>query len=300
MAGRFTTKRFNDSTTKEFARTTQISKGKLFQVKISAFLTCFAIVFLSVKAFGFDVPETLRYDLSLAGFTIGHLTLEAKDVDSDLRLETSMSTLPWVSLFYKVDDHAVSVLQRSPQKDFSQNFTYLPRTYEAKFSEGPHKADVKVAFDNTKKIIICMDLLNEDTTVYKQEGFTLDPLATLYYMRQVPLTPGESVFIHVFNNKLVRDIEVQVKKRETIKTIAGTVDTVPVRADMYFDGVGVMYYPGDVTVWLTDDEKRIPVVIEKKLNDLAKGKLPAFVLRNMPEFLKEKLFSSSLKATLVP
>ncbi|HYA88647.1 MAG TPA: DUF3108 domain-containing protein [Nitrospirota bacterium] len=109
-------------------------------MKISSFLTCFTIVLLSV-GFGFAAPETLKYDLSLSGFTIGHLTLEAKDDDPNLRLETTMSARSWVSLFYKVDDHAVSVLQRNSQKNPGQNFIYLPWTYQARFSEGPRKAD---------------------------------------------------------------------------------------------------------------------------------------------------------------
>jgi hypothetical protein len=269
-------------------------------VKISAFIAGFAIVFLSIEAFGFAAPETLKYDLSLAGFTIGQLTLDAKDDDANLRIESTMSTRSWVSLFYKVDDHAVSVLQRSTQNAPGHEFVYLPRTYKAMFSEGPHKADIEVSFDNHEKTITCVDLLKKDTTVYLQEYLTIDPLAMLYYMRQIPLTPGKSVFIHVFNNNLVRNVEVQVLNRETIKTTAGDVETIPLRADMHFEGVGIIYYPGDVTVWLTDDEKRVPIVIEKKLSDLARVKSPSFVLRNMPEFLKKKLYSSSLKATLVP
>ncbi len=257
------------------------------------------LVFPGVNASAFSVPETLMYELSVGGVAIGNLSLEAKDAGPRIELVSTMSTDSWVSVFYPVDDHAVSYLKKTRQKDVSKTFPYIPSAYQLKLNEGPHKADMDLIFDQTRKTITCSDFIENGKTSFKIKAFTLDPLAALYYFRRVPLTPGKSVVLHVINNKVIRKIETECVRRETIKTPFGTFKTVLVRADMHFDGPGIIYYPGDVYIWLTDDERKLPIVIEKKLTALAEGKLPDFVIEKMPAYLKEKLSAGSIKATLI-
>jgi hypothetical protein len=275
------------------------TKGQL-RVKIPAILTGIILFFITLNAVAFTVPETLRYELSVGGVAIGNLSLAAKDAGENMKLESTMSTLSWVSLFYEVDDHAVSTLKKSRRTGARKGFPYSPLKSRIKINER-RTADVDITFDQSGKTITYADFLANDKTSFSMNDFTLDMLATLYYIRSVPLIPGKSVSLDVINNRAIRKIVVECVRRETITTQRGTFQTVVVKADVHVgvDGPGIIYYPGDVYLWLIDDERKVPIMIEKKLPLLTEGKLPGFVMEKMPDFLKEKLSAGSIKATLV-
>lgn len=88
-------------------------------------------------------------------------------------------------------------------------------------------------------------------------------------------------------------------RKEAITTGLGSFNTILVRSNMDLVGDGVFYTPGDVYIWLTDDDMKVPVVIEKRINALVEGKLPDFIKEKMPAYLKEKLSSGSVRAVLV-
>jgi hypothetical protein len=74
---------------------------------------------------------------------------------------------------------------------------------------------------------------------------------------------GNSVFVAVFDNKKVWDIEVQVLRKERVQVPAGQFQTIVIKPLMKSDGI--FYRKGDIFIWLTDDEKRIPVMLKTKV-----------------------------------
>jgi len=58
-------------------------------------------------------------------------------------------------------------------------------------------------------------------------------------------------------------VEVQVLRREKVKTKLGEFDTVVIKPLMKSEGI--FNRKGDVYIWLTDDKKRIPVKLESKV-----------------------------------
>ncbi len=257
------------------------------------------IVLLCVNASAFTVPETLKYEVSIGGIPIGIMILEAKDMGSSIRLESTMSTASWASIFYGASDRAVSSLKKIEPKGPQKNFPYRAQTYQIRLHEGPHKVDAASVFDHHKNLVFCSDFLNNQKTFLHFKEGTLDLLSVLYFLRAIPLTPGKSVFVDIYHNKMIRHIEVRVIGKEKIQIPSGSFNTITVMADTYFEGFGVINYPGDVVLWFTDDERRIPLVVEKKLPLLMEGKLPGFVTEKMPMYLKEKLSTGSIRATLI-
>lgn len=81
----------------------------------------------------------------------------------------------------------------------------------------------------------------------------------------MPLQTGKSVFIDVVDNKQLYRTEVQVLRKESVKTSTGTVNTVLIKPLLNIRALGIMYLPGDLFIWLTDDERRIPVLVEKRI-----------------------------------
>jgi len=227
------------------------------------------------------------------------MSLEVKDNGPYIQITSTVTSKKWVSVFYEVDDIAVSFLSRGKQKNPVKTFMFIPRTYRIKLNEGTNKIYKEFDFDHTKKRISYIDYLNKEKLYYMLKDLTFDPLSSLYYIRGTPLQVGKSIFVNIFNNKLIYKVEVQVLRKETVKTPRGTFNTILVRSNMTSAGDGIFYLPGDIYIWLTDDEKRIPVLIEKRINALVEGKLPDVLNKRMPNFLKEKLSVGSVKATLV-
>lgn len=268
-------------------------------MKIHVLLSFFYIIFSAASAAGFNIPENLQYDLTLGGIKIGNVTLEAKNNASYVELASRVTSVKWVSLFYEVEDGAVSFLTRKSQKDPAKAFAFNPHTYRVKLIEGSNKVNKEFNFDHARKTITYVDHLNNERSYHVLKDATIDPLTSLYYIRHIPLNIGKPVFLNVFNNRLIYKIEVQVLRKETLKTQLGTLKTILIRSNMNAVGDGILYSPGDIYIWLTDDEKKTPVLIEKKLDALVEGKLPDFLKEKMPKFLKEKLSAGSLKAVLV-
>jgi hypothetical protein len=74
---------------------------------------------------------------------------------------------------------------------------------------------------------------------------------------------GKSVYVDVFDSRKLWNVEVQVLRRERIKTKLGEFDTLVIKPLMKSEGI--FNRKGDVYIWLTDDKKRIPVKLESKV-----------------------------------
>lgn len=257
------------------------------------------LISLSANAFGFDIPENLQYELTLGGIKIGKVSLETRNNPPYIELASRVTSVKWVSMFYEVEDSAVSLVTKKQQKLPLKIPAYDSHTYRVKLNEGPYRVSKEFYFDYAKKAIVYKDQINNETTYHRFKASTMDPLLSLYYIRQVPLNIGKSIFVTIFNNKLIYTVEVQVIRKETLKTPLGTFNTILIRSNMNSVGDGILYSPGDIYIWLTDDGKRLPVLIEKRLDALVEGKLPDFLKGKIPGFLKDKLTSGSIKATLL-
>jgi hypothetical protein len=59
------------------------------------------------------------------------------------------------------------------------------------------------------------------------------------------------------------NIEVQVLKKERIKTVLGEVNTILINP--LLKNEGIFERKGAIFIWLTDDERRIPVKMKTKV-----------------------------------
>jgi hypothetical protein len=90
-----------------------------------------------------------------------------------------------------------------------------------------------------------------------------DELTALAKLRTMDLEPGESVELPVSNGKKSVMAKVTRQERETVKTLAGDFEAV--RYEVFlFDNV-LYSRAGRLFVWLTDDERRLPVKFQLRL-----------------------------------
>ena len=227
------------------------------------------------NAFAIMTTEKLTYDLTWTGIKAGEAALELQDNGEFIDIISRANSSKWVSVFYHVEDLIVSTLKKNNEND--RKFPGLPYRYRVKLKEGKHRRDKEVIFDQSAKKITYINHLKKEEAIFDMKGFLLDPLSSFYYVRKLPLEVGQSVYVDVFDNKKIYQIEVQILKKESIKTPLGSFSTILIKPIMKTEGI--FDRKGDILIWLTDDEKRIPVQLKTKI---AVGHINAILVSYKP------------------
>ncbi len=204
--------------------------------------------------FPFNIPEKLVYDLTWTGIKAGEAILEIKDSGDQLLIISTARSAKWVSVFYTVDDRVESRLL----KDISNSLNY-----RLKLREGKRRKDKEVIFDIKQSKVLYIDHLNNEKREIDIPTPILDPLSSFYYLRRLPLEVGKSVFVTIFDSKKVWNVEVQVLRKERVEVPAGEFDTIVIKPLMKSEGI--FYRKGDIFIWLTDDDRKIPVKLQTKV-----------------------------------
>jgi hypothetical protein len=208
-------------------------------------------------AFSFRVPERLLYDVTWTGIKAGEATLEIANNDG-LVITSTAKSAKWVSLFYTVNNRVESRLSG----EVFTNGMGQPVHYRISLREGKNKRNKEVIFDHGRRMASCIDHLRHEKKDCELPSPAFDPLSSFYFLRTLPLEVGKSVFVAVFDNRKVWNVEVQVLGRERVGVPAGEFNAIVVKPLMKSEGI--FYRKNELVIWLTDDEKRIPVKVKTK------------------------------------
>ena len=226
-------------------------------------IVIFAALLLSVNkgAFAFDIPERLEFKISYAGVTAGYATQEITKNGNNLYIVSTAHSADWLKLFFPVNDRIESVVAKNEN---SLSKIGLPLSYKERIHEGPTNYRKDVEFDYAKLEVVTKDLIKNNSIVNKMTEQTYDTLSSFYYYRTVPLQVGTSSFINIYDCKRLWNTEVQVLRKEKLKTDLGQFNTVVIKP-VLMNSEGVFASTGDMYIWLTDDERRIPVQMKSKM-----------------------------------
>lgn len=217
-------------------------------------------VLFSGKVFAFNVPEKLIFDLTWTGVKAGTATLEIVTDKGHTKIISTARSADWLSAFYMVDDRIECVLKNTQ----TMSFIGLPENYRVKVREGRHRRDKEVIFDHAGRQATFIDRLDNERKTFKIGENTLDPLSSFYFIRTATkYEVGKSIYVDIFDSKKLWNVEVQVLRKEKIKTKLGEFDTVVIKPLMKSEGI--FNKKGDLYIWLTDDLRRIPVKMQSKV-----------------------------------
>lgn len=253
-----------DKDRKIFLRSQRISKNGLSWVVLPVFFVLF--IFFPKNISAFTLPEKLVFDLTWNGLKAGTATLETVSDKGQTKIISTTRSADWVSVFYIVDDRIESLLENSQ----TSSFVGLPVNYRIKLREGRHRRDKEVIFDHANRQATFIDYLGAEKMTYPIEENTFDPLSGFFYIRTLKYAVGKSVYVDIFDNKKLWNVEVQVLRKEKIMTELGEFDTIVIKPLMKSEGI--FNRKGDMYIWLTDDLKRIPV---KMRTQVAVGSITA-------------------------
>jgi hypothetical protein len=208
----------------------------------------------------FTDGEVLTFDIRYGFIVAGSAKMkvfEKKDKENRqiYHLQTtakSSSTFSWI---YRVKDEVNSYV------DYEK---FYPFRFEKKLREGGYEADLFTDYFPGDSLAKVESIRYDDGKVRKRKNYEVtvppyvqDILSSFYYIRRQDLEVGKSVYMSNHEKKKVYNLEVKVHRRETIEVEAGTFKCIVV--EPLIQGEGLFKKKGSLTIWLTDDDKKIPV-----------------------------------------
>ncbi|MFA5353610.1 MAG: DUF3108 domain-containing protein [Thermodesulfovibrionales bacterium] len=225
-------------------------------------LVLFLSAFAPDSSSAYTMSELLRYDLTWSGIKAGEAVLELKDNGQEAQIISRANSTAFVSMFYRVEDVVIATLRKG--QSLVAGFWGVPRNYRLKTREGKQRKDKETIFDPSGRKATFINHLEPEKVDFDLDLPALDPLSCFYYIRGLPLEVGKSVYVAVFDSKKLYKAEIQVLKKEIIETSLGRFNTILIRPVMKSEGI--FSRRGDILIWLTDDDKRIPVLLKTKLS----------------------------------
>ncbi|HET6515301.1 MAG TPA: DUF3108 domain-containing protein [Thermodesulfovibrionales bacterium] len=210
-------------------------------------------------AFSLHIPETFRYDLTWTGIKAGEATLDVRDGGDRVIITSTTRSAKWVSIFYTVDDRVESSLL----KNIGNIGMGQPVNYRIRLREGRHRKNKEVIFNHNTMKALSIDYVNNERKEIAIPPRVFDPLSSFYYLRGLKLEIGKPVYVTVFDSKKVWSVEIQVISKERIRVPVGQFDTVLIKP--LIKSEGIFFRKGDIYIWLTNDEKRIPVRLKTRI-----------------------------------
>lgn len=237
-------------------RSSDFPVGLLMPVLV--FLALTSALFLPGRVDAYAIPEKLVFDLTWTGIKAGTATQEIVKENGVTRIISTARSADWLSAFFPVEDRIETVMAGSHGAGLG-----LPKSYRMKIHEGRTRRDKEITFDHAKLTAFYVDHLNGEKKKFDIEKDTLDTLSSFYFLRSMPLEVGKSVFVTVFDGKRLWNTEIRVLRREKINTKLGKFDTIVVQPLMKAEGI--FDKRGDMFIWLTDDNRRLPVKMKTKV-----------------------------------
>jgi hypothetical protein len=205
--------------------------------------------------------ERLTYEISWSKIiTAGTAVMEVKEDrlpngKKVLRFIATSRSVGAVDAVYPVNDLVQSVFD--PQTMQSLSFSLSE-------SHGTKKRRRALVFDHGTRTVV--STLNDDPpqtmTIPDQ---VQDALSSLYELRtRADFTIGKTQIINVHDSGKTWAVEIHTLGREKVKTPAGEFDTIKVKTFPRYEGV--FMNKGEIFIWLTDDSRKIPVLMKSTIS----------------------------------
>jgi hypothetical protein len=106
---------------------------------------------------------------------------------------------------------------------------------------------------------------NGTPKIYPVPDRIQDALSSLYYVRtRDDFINGKEIVVDVHDGDKTYAVEVHVMDKEQVKTPAGKFDTIKVKTYPKYEGV--FMHKGEIYMWLTDDARKIPVLMKSEIS----------------------------------
>jgi len=205
--------------------------------------------------------EKLVYRVSLLGMPVGSAELEAKKVQGEIWITLRVKSDLALSTIYPVDDlietrhiHGNYILTRIRQQ------------------EGFFRGDRGFTLFLRDKNVFWIDrLTNRSVKEPLPNSEVVDILSGLYFLRNRELKIGTKELLHIYDSDTYSEVPIDVIRRENVSLPAfRNVDAVLIQPQLKTEGI--FKRNGDILIWLSDDQYKVPVKI---VTSIALGRVTA-------------------------
>lgn len=213
---------------------------------------------INPPSLNFTLPEeTYVYSAEWRIWNAGTITLSVSREGTAQRLVASAESQGVVSLLYPVHDRFQALYDPK---------TFCSVSLRKHTEEGFHKRDTLISYNYARKKAVLdeTNLKNNETKHVENDipACVTDVISGLMYLRSLPLLVGSTYTFPLNDGNKTVDVTTKVEVKETIKTPAGTFQTVRVSPD---SSAGPLKTKGRIWIWYTDDTRHIPVQMRGKM-----------------------------------
>ena len=209
----------------------------------------------------FKPGEKLTYEISWSNIvTAGTAVLEVNEekLPNGRMAYTFIATSRSVGVVdkvYPVNDRVQSIFDPQIMQSLSFNLSE---------SHGKRKRRRVLVFDHAGRTVVST-LNNDPPQTLTIPDPVQDALSSLFYLRTLEdFTNGKIHVIAVHDSGKNWSVEVQTLGREKVKTPAGKFNTIKVKTFPKYEGV--FMNKGEIFIWLTDDSRKIPVLMKSTIS----------------------------------
>jgi phage tail protein X len=208
------------------------------------------------RAFGSG--ERLKYVVRALSMVGGYGTLEIGDVTS----VNGRPCLPLTARATAAFPFSALYQVRDVQTSYFDAVDFLSWKFENDVLEGKHKAQNLEVFDQIRHKVTRTHN-GKPPEEMDTAPFTQDIISCFYYFRLLPMKVGENYSIPTQAGGKNYNLIVEVVRKEKVTTPLGTFDCLLIKPHVRYETV--FRNTDDINIWLTDDERRVPVLVRSAI-----------------------------------
>lgn len=230
--------------------------------KVIVFLLFVLVVGFKPREDAFGVGEYFKFRIHYGLVNAGYATLEVQEANKGGRKVYHSIGKGWTvgmsRFFFKVDDTYESYFDKT---------TCVPVQHIRKIDEGGYIRNQEAFFNQPANRVLVKDYKRNKEKTYVIPDNTQDVVSMFYYLRNHPnidkMKIGESVTVDMFFDDEVLKFKLKYIGNEDLSTKFGTVPTMMFRP--LVQSGRVFKEEESLTVWISDDDNKIPVRIKASL-----------------------------------
>ncbi len=225
------------------------------------------LLFITTNSFvsqedSYTTGEFIKLRIHYGLINAGYATLEVKEaVKNNKKVHHVVGkgyTVGMAKFFFKVEDDYQSFFDKTTNK---------PYQFLRKIDEGGYKKHQEGFFNQENNTVLVKDYKKKTEKSFSVTEEVQDIVSSFYYLRNHPkidkLKINESIFIDMFFDDEITKFKLKFLGREDIKTKFGKVSCMIFRP--YVQAGRVFKEDESLTVWISDDENKIPIRLKASL-----------------------------------
>jgi len=199
----------------------------------------------------FGIGERLDYRVKFGPLKVGEAFMSIEEIDTVAGHPTYhiRSVIQGATPFYKLVDK---------QESWLDVWLLASRRFRQDSQQGSYERYRQIEFD-LENLVYRTDE-GETDSIPSQ---ALDEASFIYFARTIPLAVGETYEWNRYFKLERNPVILRVLRREKVEVPAGEYETIVVRPIIKTGGI--FSEGGEAEIYITDDERRIPIMMKSKL-----------------------------------